>query len=256
MTQLPVVYFAELFERPPEQPCDGISLTGLQEFIEALEHSGAQSPPIPAIMAGELLPEAQAPGILLVLGDCHLHTLAQWAQAVGARGYTSVVGCAGAEAQYDGFLERMDAPLLLGHGTVVASRGLTGRPLVNLGLAELRRELVDSRAQLTALVGYPVDILLPAVATFGQAVDGLVLDEARRAGYKWVLVPGARVSDLYGGPGAPVRPTLVSYRIASSDEDPQRLAHWTLGQGLSRQRARVNDLLRRPRRILSRMRSS
>lgn len=256
MTQLPVVYFAELFERLPEHPGDGISRAALGEFIEALHQSGAQSPAVPAILAGELLPDAQAPGILLVLGDCRLPTLAHWTQALSAQGFTSLVGCACADAQYDGFLERLDAPLLLGHGTIVASRGLTGRPLVNLGLAELRRELADSRARLSELAGYPVDILLPAVSTFGHAVDGLVLDEARRAGYRWVLVPGTRVSDLHAAPGAPARPTQLSYRIASSDDDPQRLAHWTLGEGLSRQRARVHELLRRPRRILSRMRTS
>jgi hypothetical protein len=252
MTQLPTAYIAELFDAEPSDLRDGMSFRALVELIERMNLDEVRSPAVPSLLGGELLLDDHQRGALLVLGDCRLNAVADWVRALNLQGFTSLVGCSCAQVATDGYLRADDAPILLGHGVVMASRGVTGRPLVGMALAELRRELSESRERLSAVAGYRIGILMPAVSTFGHAVDGLVLEEARRAGYHLVLEPGGGVTDLDDASNK-ARANVLDYRIVSTDDTPERLASWIVGAGLTRQAAQVRELLQRPRRILSRL---
>lgn len=253
MIKLPAIYFPELFDRQPEQLSDGLSWCGLEKLVEELDEAGVMSPAASTLLNGQLWLGQAAPGALLVLGDCRVQIVARWAELLGARGFASLVGCALSNTGTRAFLQAEDAPVLLGHGLVVASRGITGQPMVGMELSVLRQELSESREKLSQMAGYPINILMPELSITGRAVDGLVLSEAKAAGYKVVLEPGGRVSALDENGPAGSLPSL-NYRRARSDDSPTELLQWVLAKRFSRPKAVLDELLRSPRRILSRFR--
>src|SRR5690554_2579256 len=255
MIYLPALYIAELFDRAPDSGCDGMTLDALSKLLDLLEAAEVQSPSAPSLVGANILNKAGAPSVLMMLGDCHLPSISAWINLLNSKGLSSIIACSYAHIEGASDLNTDDAPILIGHGVALASRGLSGRPLVGMPLAELRAELTESQQKLSAIAGYQVGILAPTVSTFGQAVDGLVLEEARRAGYRLILEPGGRVTEL-SSDATPINPEQLDYRIVSTDDSPKSLADWVIGAGLSRQSAQLRELLRRPRRILSRLKSS
>lgn len=252
MSYLPTIYVDELFDCAPEAVRDGMTLDALTSLLDLLDAATVGSPGAPALLGGSLLDDGSRSDVLLMLGNCQLSSISKWAKILNSKGFSSVVCCSCSQVDSAGYLHVYDAPVLIGHGITIASRGLTGRPLVGLPLAELRRELGESQKKLSAIAGYQVGILAPMVSTFGHAVDGLVLEEARRAGYRLILEAGGRVTDLSSNSNSPGIDRL-DYRIVTTQNSPRSLADWIIGTGLSRQGAQLREMLQRPRRILSRL---
>ncbi|MFP4598175.1 MAG: hypothetical protein ACLFVJ_07985 [Persicimonas sp.] len=248
--QLPVAHISKVYPTSPARPRDGISIEALGRLVDGLAGADVRTPAVSGLLRGKLLLEDLERPVLLTLSDCRLRSLAHWADQLAATGYTSVLGCSCSELDGPDQISRQDAPLLTGHGIVLASRGLSGRPLVDLSLQELRRELTESRERLSKLAGYSVRLLMPVPTAFGHAVDGLVLEEAKRAGYRLVLQPGRAVTDISAQAGQPVQ--ALQYRTVCTDDSPTHLRDWVVGRGLARGLARVRELVNRPRRILGR----
>lgn len=252
MTSLPAIYIASLFARPPDRINDGITLDRLAKLLDLLDEAKIQTPGMASLLGATILNGAPASGVLMILGDGQLQSISTWANMLNQKGFSSLFLCTAAQVDSAGFLREDDAPLLIGHGIALASRGASGRPLVGMPLAQLRRELQESQQKLSRLAGYPVGILAPTVSTLGHAIDGLVLEEARRAGYRLILEPGGRVTDLSVTPDS-VGPDRLDYRIVSTNDAPTELANWIIGTGLSRPGAQIREFLQRPRRILTRL---
>lgn len=196
------------------------------------------------------------PGCAVAPGPCALFCLdttradvaAAWADRLAALGYPSLLACAADSLGAPGRLHPRDLQILAGYGMVTASVGLSGRPLVGLRLSELREELRLSRERLEAACGLPVYTLCPRPDRLGRTVDGLVLDEARRAGYRLILEPGMRVIDdallEHEAQALPAR------RI-EPDDHPFELRRWVLGDGFARKIARVRHVAETPARLWS-----
>lgn len=249
MTQLPIASVSRLYERAPQPPRDGLTLTNLHDLVEVLARADVASPGVASLLAGRPLVEQIERPLLLVLEDPRLDAIAQWAATLSAASYASMLALTCTDLDAPSSIGRRDAGLLLGHGVVLASRGVSGRPLVGMALEELRGELVDSRRRLSELAGYPVHALAPEPNTFGNAVDGLVLEQARRAGYRLVLRPGRAISQTSDATDAQL--IEYTYRRIRTDDSAEHLRDWALGKGLARGVAQVRDLVNRPRRILS-----
>ena len=244
-----MAYVDQLHRDAPGRPTDGMTHDALEGWIERLVQAGVDSPAVPSLLAGRAGVDDLDRPVLLALADPRLESVAVWSDALAQATYSSLLVCSAQDFGSPGHIGPADGPLLLGHGLVVASRGLTGRPLVGLPLNELRRELEQSRAQLSSAVGYPVHVLVPEPNALGAAVDGLVLRQARRAGYRMVCQPGRAVNRLEDQSGPVDR---LQYRIVRTDDAPSHLSDWVVDKGLARPVARMRDLVNRPRRILSR----
>jgi peptidoglycan/xylan/chitin deacetylase (PgdA/CDA1 family) len=249
MSHLPAAYIPRLFSSPPKRARDGLSVDVLDTLVERIADADVRSPALSSLIRGKLAGGDLRHAVLFVLGESRIEAIAAWAGALASSTYTSMVGCASSDIGRDGYLDTDDMPLLTGHGIALASQGISGRPLIGLPLEDLREELEQSRRRLSRLAGYQVRILLPAPSTLGNAVDGLVLEEARRAGYKLVLHPGRSVTDL-SNPQHDIQP--LTYRTLRTDDSPEHLHDWIVGKSLARSIAQVRDLVNRPRRILSR----
>jgi hypothetical protein len=249
MTQLPAVYISRLYARNRKRARDGLSVEALDALVERLADADVRSPTLSSLIGGTLLGQDLERAALFVLGDTRLGAIADWAGLLAVSTYPSLVVCASSEVGRDDHICAGDMPLLTGHGIVLASQGVTGQPLVGMPLEDLRDELTASRRSLSRLAGYQVRTLLPSPSIFGNAVDGLVLEEAQRAGYKLVLQPGRSVTHLAS---TTHDMQTLSYRTVHTDDSPTHLRDWIADHGLARPIAQVRDLVRRPRRILSR----
>lgn len=252
MAHLPTAYVDKLSSRAPSRARDGMSAATLAKLVDRLADADVYAPSVTSLMRGKLGLD-HTPAALFVLADCRLQALADWADSLSAATYASILGCSVNQLDAPGCPGATDMPLLTGHGIVLASRGVSGKALVGMPLEELRGELEESRRKLSKIAGYQVRILMPTTSMLGGAVDGLVLEEAQRAGYKLVLGPGRSVTELDKPRtnGAASIQTL-HYRTVRTDDSASHLHDWILGKGLSRQVAQVRDLVNRPRRILSR----
>jgi hypothetical protein len=252
MPRLPAIYIPSIYARRPSLVREGTLVDTLEETIDLLAEADVRAPAMGSLLGGTLRIEPDTAHVLLMLGDSRLQAVGPWARAVAAGGLTTLVGCSWEDFGSAGHIGPSDAALLTGHGVTVASSGLDGQPLVGLGLEALRRQLADSRARLCEALGYPVYALMPTPTALGRAVDGLVLEEARRAGYRLILRPGAGLTDFDESPPDRRPFEVVEYRTLLTDENPEDLRDWVLGRGLSRQRTRLRDLVNQPRRILAR----
>lgn len=253
MSRLPTIYIPCIYDDRPASVSEGTLSSTLEETVDLLVDADVRAPGLSSLLRGVLQVPPDEAHVLMMLGDSRLQAVGRWASVVAAGGYTTLAGCCWDDFGRPGHIGPADAPLLAGHGVVVASAGLSGQPLVGLGLEALRRELTQSRDQLSAALGYPVRALAPTPPTFGRAVDGLVLEEARRAGYRLILRPGSGLTDLDKSP--PVRRPfeVVEYRTLRTDQSPKGLRDWILDRGLSRPRARLRELVDQPRRLLDRL---
>lgn len=248
--QLPVAHISKVYPTEPDRGRDGLSVGAIGTLVDKLAEADVRTPAASGLLRGKLLIEDLDHPVLLTLSDSRIRSIAHWADQLAATGYTSVLGCCCEELDAPDRIGPGDAPLLTGHGIVLASQGVSGRPLVDLSLEALRRELTDSRRRLSKLAGYSVRILMPVPTTFGQAVDGLVLEEAHRAGYHLVLRPGRAITDISAQSGQPLQ--SLQYRTIRTDDSPAHLRDWVVGRGLARGLAQVRELVNRPRRILGR----
>lgn len=206
---------------------------------------------VSGLIAGAV-PLATPSPVLLTTADTRLPSLARWSRLLAHPGYASLLFCVSERLleDCDGHLSPSDLPLLTGHGVVLASRGVTGEPLVGLSPGRLREELKESRRQLSDAAGYPVNALAPAPNAVGRAFDNLVLREARRAGYTLFLKPGA------GGAARvdrarPDEP--MPFHEWGPSDTPSDLADWAAGDLVARGATRLRGLLDTPRRLLRRV---
>ncbi|MFW5966444.1 MAG: hypothetical protein ACOCV2_02945 [Persicimonas sp.] len=249
MVKLPVAAVSTIHGARPARATDGIAEGTLSELVELLDQAGVLTPSFSALVSGRVsgVDGLEQPA-LLALCDDRLEQVAAWSAHLAYAGFTSLVACAADRIGEDDRLSRSDAPLLSGHGVVVASRGCNGAPLVDLPVEELRRELRDSRQRLSKMAGYAVRILMPQPTSTGRAVDGLVLEEARRAGYHLVLRPGRAVGEAEASDRQPLR--VLPYRRIRTDDSPQHLRDWIVGRRLARGVARLRGLVDQSRRFL------
>lgn len=226
----------------------------LEVLAEKLAESGVHSPTVSALVSGRLIQSLDAQHVLLCLGEPTRRALAHWFSFSWST-YASLVCLPSSQLGVDDRPDRHDLPLLTGHGCVVASRGVSGDPLAGMPVNRLRDELVESRQRLSEAAGYQVRWLAPTPTTLGTAVDGLVLEEARRAGYRRVLHPGAGLFDLDEDPIAdqPDGCARLSYRPIQTDDTVDELVRWVRDERLSRPAARLRRLKRTPRRLLDRL---
>jgi len=225
-----------------------LSVATLAGLGRRLAETAFGTPAATFLIAGWLPVAAlETPG-LFVTRENRLEPIAYWCSNIGARGYTTLLPTTPGELTDGAGVTASDVPHLCGHGMVVASRGLEGRPLVGLEVAELREELTESRRRLSELCGYPVRTLVPEPTLTGRAFDGLVAREARRAGYSLLFGPGT-VASVAG----PEPEMVLRYRNCQPGETAPELRDWLLGRGFSRQSARLRRLASAPRAVLDRL---
>jgi hypothetical protein len=229
----------------------------LEALAEKLAESGVHSPTVSALISGRLIQSTDARHVLFCLGEPTRRALAHW-MALSWSTYASLVCLPSSQLGVDDTPGRHDLPLLTGHGCVLASRGVSGDPLAGMPVNQLRDELSESRQRLSEAAGYQVRWLAPTPTALGTAVDGLVLEEARRAGYRRVLHPGTGLFDLDDDPIAdqPGGCARLSYRPVQTDDTVDELVRWVRDERLSRPAARLRQLTRTPRRLLERFRDS
>ena len=180
-------------------------------------------------------------------GELALAEAARWAEVLGQRGMPAwwvapVERVAKLEAAQPGTLGA-----LAGQGLIPCSAGLSGRPLVSLSPAQLREELEASHRALRELTGQPALALMPAPNSLGRATDGLVVREARRAGYRLILTPSLTPRDRADVAATGV---LGVRSVEPSKDRPAELRDWVRGRGMSRTRGAIRELLRGPRRVI------
>ena len=249
-TQLPIVHIDQLVEHVPrEQRRDGEFRVGdLRALIEPLKWADADTPSVAFLAAGLVpLTSIETP-FLLSIGDLRRFALGAWAGLLGDAGFSSILHCATEALEREATISPSDIPLLTGCGVALASAGLTGRPLVDLPLAELRDELTESRERLSEAAGYPIRLLAPTPTADGRALDGIVRREAKRAGYRLFLAPG-RIARLDG----PDPTDPLTYRTVLPGDDPDRLCDWLTGDVFARGSAEVERLVSGPRRLINRL---
>ncbi|MGM0554771.1 MAG: hypothetical protein ACQEVA_00145 [Myxococcota bacterium] len=251
---MPALYISKIHTNRLSNPTDGITVDALNDLADKLAEAGVHSPAASGLIAGSLIQTLDEPHVLLCLGDASRDLLAQWFRVAWST-YTSIVCCASSDFGDANHIGPDDMPLVTGHGAVLASRGVTGEPLAGMRVGQLRRELEESRRVLSEAAGYEVRLLVPTPTTFGKAVDGLVIEEARRAGYRRVLHPGGGLLDLDDDPIADQTNgcARLPYRTVDTDDTPLALARWVVGDRFTRPAARLKQLVRTPRRLLDRL---
>lgn len=198
---------------------DALSARLFRRHLLALERVEASSVPLTRLLQGgpSLLradPEGR-PRVLLTFDGGLASVLTEVAEVVGDAGMAALSFIAAGRIGEPGYLSAEQVRVLLGMGVVVGAHGLTRRPLTELPLGELRRELRVSRETLEALVAYPVTWM----SAPGGRVDERVLLEARRAGFAAVF--GARPG-LIPTEGPP--PEILPRLAVSAETTPDHLA--------------------------------
>lgn len=257
MPTFPTLYISTLHAHEPSPATDGLTTTAIADLAEELADADVHSPPATSLVCGSVLAPDEGPRALLCLGDPSRRALAHWCRLAWST-YASLVCVSIDDMGRDDTIGPRDIPLLTGHGIIVASRGITGAPMAGMRVDTLRRELRESRQQLSEAVGYPVRWLAPTPTIFGTAVDGLVLEEARRAGYRRVLHPGSGIIELDDDPIAAQFNgcARLPYRTVQTDDSPASLVKWVVGERFTRSAARLKQLARTPRRLLDRFKKT
>ena len=142
-----------------------------------------------------------------------------------------------------------DLAALSGLGVIPVSRGWTGRPLVGLPLSELRDELTRSHAFLSDATGASAVILIPDANSLGVAVDGLVLREARAAGFQRIIT-----EPLQPVRGEDARGWWRAHRVEQEDS-PEQVVAWARAGGSRRAQAAqtARTIARRGQKVGSRL---
>lgn len=204
---------------------------------------------LPALIKGQLSPiDPGHPSVLPLVEVTTPEELASFAEITGPLGYPSLAFLPSNVLEGHGGFEEKDLAMVLGYGVVIGARGAGVRPLVGLSLGELRNELDQSAKVLREACGYGVKALCPGRNKLGVAFDGLIVKEARRAGFNLLFTPG----EGFYVPEAPrhAPDELISYREVAADDHPAELRRWVLGEGFSRERAKLRRFSRMPKKLL------
>ena len=126
---------------------------------------------------------------------------------------------------WDGWLDADDLPRLVEHGWEVGSHTVTHPVLTRVDDTTLRRELVESRAEVERLTGRSCS----AVAYPTGRVDARVATAARAAGY----AAGAALEGVVEGPVGP----LVWPRVGVRGDDSLRVFRVKCSRAVRRMRA-------------------
>lgn len=132
---------------------------------------------------------------------------------------------------------------LFGLGAVVASCGEDGQPLLGLPLGKLRDVLERSREVLSERCGYPVNTLWPPHDKLYRALDGLIIEEAYRAGYTRVLRPGLMPQALEAWSSE--RPSVVELKpwLEREPMSMALLARWARGEPVGQLKGALSGAL-------------
>ena len=246
--EFPIVHIERLVESGTGDPSTG-SLTSeaLRRTCEHLALMDATTPSVATLAGGIVaLASADTP-FLLATSDPRVSSIQNWCNILVPQGFSSLLFVASDTFDRADTLRATDLPAATGSGMAVASMGVSGDPLVGLSVGELRRQLRESRDRLSEACGYPVRLLAPAPTPSGRAFDGLVLREARRAGYSLFFSPGGVASIDSAEPPEP-----ITYRSVEAGESVDEICGWIAGDRLVRGASRLRRLLSSPRRFLDR----
>lgn len=214
-------------------------------LVDALDDEEIRTPSFASLLRGRLAESGvDRPG-LLTLADPRRDRLDAWCRRLGPLGWSSIWSTALESLDTPGSVAAETLGMLAGQGVVVASRGVSGDPLVTMDVGRLREELTRSRERLSEFCGYPVRWLVPPATATGRAADSLVVEEARRAGYTRILAPGWAHADPDGDETAPL-PMLVLDDVDSIDA----VLRWLRNRPGSGVETRVRSLIQRPQRLL------
>ncbi|MBA2660754.1 MAG: hypothetical protein H0U74_00540 [Bradymonadaceae bacterium] len=221
---------------------------------DLLAASDVQGVATTSLLMGMLCAPGEPTGVLFTNTDARAQVVARQADILAPLGYTSLLFCAADELGVGEHLQPEDLGQLGGWGVLVGSVGLSGKPLIGMRVDALRRELTESRALLSAACGYPVMALCPRADERGHSVDGLVLSEARRAGYTLVFQEGAQVIDArFFEAGAAA--VALPQRTLMVDDHPFEVRKWVLGEGIARKVAAARYYAEGPMRLLRMLRT-
>jgi peptidoglycan/xylan/chitin deacetylase (PgdA/CDA1 family) len=166
----------------PESEDYTISSEVFERHLKLLTASRREGFPLARMMAGEVAPPS-ARVAMLTFDDGFESVLTRAAPLLVRHAFGAVLFITTEKIGQPGYLSEAQVQRLLGEGIIVGAHGATHRFLADLPLAELRRELDDSKARLEDLVGYRV-VWMSAP---GGRVDARVVLEARRAGFRCVF---------------------------------------------------------------------
>ncbi len=188
VSDLPLLFLPQKSLRP-DTPEGGLEYTYMWRLLEQLAKQEIHTwTPLAWWLAREVGDVPERVGLILPPTN-DARAVALYARALApfaASALLPVIPSALEQSGEEDLLER-DLAALSGLGLVPVSCGWTGRPLVGLPLAELRSELVKSHAFFTAATGARAVVLVPRPNALGVAVDGLVLREARAAGFQRII---------------------------------------------------------------------
>lgn len=215
------------------------------QLVDALDGEEAETPSFASLVRGRIAESGLQRPCLPTLGDVRRDRLDAWCRRLGPLGWSSIWATPLDSLDGGDSVDSNTLGMLAGQGVVVASRGVSGDPLVSMDVGRLRDELERSREQLSELCGYPIRWLVPPPTPTGHAADELVVDEARRAGYSRILVPGWHHAEPEDDAHSPL-PMLVLDDVDSVDA----VLRWLRRRPGSGLETRVRSWLRRPKRIL------
>ena len=199
----------------------------LEEVMEGCLGAGLGAVGLAALLGGTAMPlrGEESPGLLLGLRTGDLAFAAAFAEELGARGLTGLMSLKGNEGGAG------EIPRSLWAGTGVVLVPGRGEVLVGKGPKEVREALegVD-----------PGGVWMPGVDRRERAVDGLVLEEARRKGVRSIWIPGVGVNRLEKV--ARESPEVITARVDDGREPLEGLVAWARGDRLERGRARLKGL--------------
>lgn len=204
--------------------CDALATAGLHGFSPLALMCGCALGQLPTVLLGlERAERAQAQPLLI---------------EASASGYGVLLGVEAAALDAPGGWRAKELGMVFGLGGVIASSGVTGAPLVGMGLAQLRDELKRSRERLSEACGYEVITLWPRHDKLWRGVDGLILEEAQRAGYTRCVRAGL-IPDVASSWSAQDAPKVSVVELRPLDDealDVEALARWACGQPLDQVR--------------------
>ena len=181
----------------------------------------------------------EAPAVVFGLRARSAEAVVAVGQALSVRGYTGVFGLLGNGLST---LGRRGQQAVLGHGMVAAAGA--DQTLIEMTPQQVRRRFQQQRPA----DGHP-PIWMPKPDRLDRAVDGMVLEEARRAGVALLWAPGDGINGVDEPPDSP-GPVVVQARVDDGAYGVERLGKWAGGHRMERGRMRLQDLGSQPRRWL------
>lgn len=206
--------------------CDALAIAGLHGWSPL------------ALMCGSAL--GQLPQVLLGLERAEREQAQPLLIEASASGYGVLLGVESAALDAPSGWRAGELGMVFGLGGIIASSGVTGQPLVGMGLAQLRDELKRSRERLSEACGYEVITLWPRHDKLWRGVDGLILEEAQRAGYTRCVRAGLVPDDVSSWADQDHKVSVVELRPLDDALDVEALARWSSGQPLDQVRGAMS----------------